>query len=144
LGEVGAGVPVAIGVSLKKDTSRSEFGGIGGNGERCGEVGKMENVFGKESGMEGVHGLLTCRVSRPSTVLLGKVDEGASNIGVIRDEAMVEVGKAEEGVNILDFLRGRPFGDAIEFDRVHGELTGFNDHTKVFDLSSGKFTFLEF
>ena len=40
LREVGARVPVAIGVSLKEDSSRSEFGGISGNGERCREVGR--------------------------------------------------------------------------------------------------------
>ena len=38
LGEVGAGVPVAIQVSLKKDSARDILRSIGGNGERFGEV----------------------------------------------------------------------------------------------------------
>ena len=45
---------------------------------------------------------------------------------------------------ILDFVWGRPACDAIEFHRIHGQLPGFNDHPKVFDLISGKFTFFKF
>ena len=81
---------------------------------------------------------------RPSTVFLSEVDEGASNVGVVGDEATVEVGKAEEGADILDFLGSGPLSDAIEFDWVHGKLTGFDDHTEVFDFSGGEFAFLKF
>ena len=45
---------------------------------------------------------------RPSTVFLSEVDEGASNVGVVGDEATVEVGKAEEGADVLDFLGSGP------------------------------------
>jgi len=129
---------------LEKDTSRSELGGISGNGERCGEVREVEDGFGKESGAEGVHGLLASRGPGPSTVFLGEVNEGAGDVGVVGDEATVEIGKAKEGADILDFLGSGPLGDAIEFDGVHGELTGFDDHTKVFNLGGGEFTFFEF
>ena len=47
---------------------------------------------------------------------------------------MVEVGKAEEGPHVLDFGEGRPGSNAIELDRVHGKLTGFHDHSEVFDF----------
>ena len=33
---------------------------------------------------------------------------------------VVEIGKVKEGANIFDFLGGGPFGNSIEFDRVHG------------------------
>ena len=39
---------------------------------------------------------------------------------------------------------GGPTGNAIQFDRVHGKLSGFDDHSKVFHLSVGKATFLQF
>ena len=81
---------------------------------------------------------------RPSTVFLSEVDEGAGDVGVIRDEATIEVGKAEEGADILDFLGSGPLSDAIEFDWVHGKLAGFDDHAEVFNFSGGEFAFLEF
>ena len=56
---------------------------------------------------------------------------------------MVEVGKAKEGSYILDFSGGWPSGNAVEFDQVHGELTGFYDHSKVFDFRDVKLAFLK-
>ena len=34
-------MPFAVGVGLKKDGTRSIFGGIGGNGEGCSGVGEV-------------------------------------------------------------------------------------------------------
>ena len=47
---------------------------------------------------------------------------------------MVEVGEAKEGSYFLDFGGGRPSGDAIELDRVHGKLTRFYNHPQVFNF----------
>ena len=46
-------------------------------------------------------------------VFLGKVNEGSDGIRVVRDETSVEVGKAEEGSYIPDFLGCWPPGDAV-------------------------------
>ena len=43
-----------------------------------------------------------------------------SDIGVVRDKMLVEVGEAKEGVNIFYFGRGRPARNPIKFDRIHG------------------------
>ena len=56
---------------------------------------------------------------------------------------MVEVGKAKEQSYILDFGWGGPGSDSIEFDWVHGELTRFHDHSKIFDFGDVELTFLE-
>ena len=56
---------------------------------------------------------------------------------------MVEVGKAKERSYILNFGWGWPSGNAVEFDRVHGELARFHDHSKVFDFRDVKLTLLE-
>ena len=76
-------------------------------------------------------------------IFLSEVDEGVSDIRVVGNESSVEVSKAEEGAYILDFGGGRPFGNSIKFDGVHGKLTGFDDHSEVFYLVRGKFAFLE-
>ena len=33
---------------------------------------------------------------------------------------MIEIGEAKEGTHVFDLGQGRPAGDAIEFDRIHG------------------------
>ena len=45
---------------------------------------------------------------------------------------------------VLDFSWGRPACNAIKFDRVHGQLAGFNNHSKIFNLISGELAFFEF
>ena len=63
--------------------------------------------------------------------------------GVVRDELMVEVDKAEEGSYILDFGWGWPGGNTVELDRVHGKLTRFHNHSKVFDFRDVELAFLK-
>ena len=68
---------------------------------------------------------------------------GAGDGGVVGNEPTVEVGKAKERSYIFDFGWGRPGSNAVEFDRVHGELTGFHDHSKVFNFWDVKLAFFE-
>ena len=56
----------------------------------------------------------------PREVLLGEVEEGASDVGLIRDEASIEIGEAEERANIFHIGWGRPTCNSVEFNRVHG------------------------
>jgi len=70
-------------------------------------------------------------------VFLSEVDEGAGNVGVVGDKPTVEVGKAEEGAYIFDFGGSWPFGNSVK-------LAWFDDHSEVFYLVCGEFTFLEF
>ena len=44
---------------------------------------------------------------------------------------------------VLDFGRSWPGSDAIELDWVHGKLTGFHDHSEVFDFRDVELAFLE-
>ena len=76
-------------------------------------------------------------------VLFSEVDEGTGDVGVVGNESTVEIGKAKEGAYVLDFSGGWPFGDFIKLDRVHGELTRFDNHSEVFHLVHGEFAFFE-
>ena len=76
-------------------------------------------------------------------VFLSEVKEGAGNCGVVGYEPTVEIGKAKEGSYVLDFDGGWPGGDAVEFYWVHGELTGFHDHSEVFDFWDIELALLE-
>ena len=137
-------MPVAVGVSLEEDSTGRMFRCISGDGERGGEVGEMENGFGEEETFKGVERGLAGRGPVPSKVLLGEINKGAGDVGVVRNKASVEIGKAEERADIFHLGWGRPACDPVEFNWVHGQLTGFNDHSKVFYLVSGKLAFLEF
>ena len=65
-------------------------------------------------------------------------------MGVILDEAAVEVAKAEEGLEVLEFLWLWPFGNARDFSRVHSDFAmGYYD-TEVVDGSLVKGAFLRF
>ena len=57
---------------------------------------------------------------------------------------MVEIGKAKEGSYVLYFSGGQPGSNAIELDRVHGELTRFHNHSEVFDFGDVELTLFEF
>ena len=50
---------------------------------------------------KGVERGLTRGGPVPREVFFGEVEERASDVGVVRDEASVEIGKAEERANIF-------------------------------------------
>ena len=144
LREVGAGVPVTVGVSLEEDGARRVFRRICGDSEGGGEVGKVEDGFREEETLEGVEGGLAGRRPVPREVFLGEVEERAGDIGVVRDEMSVEVGEAEKRTNVFHLGWGGPTCDSIELDGVHGQLAGFHDHAEVFYLVGGELALLKF
>ena len=127
-------MPISVGIGLEKDGTRHIFGGISSNGKGGGEVWKVKNGFEEEKVFEGVKGGLTGRSPVPSQVFLCKVNEGAGNVGIVCNEPLVEVGEAKEGSDILDLCWGGPTCNALRFDGVHGQLTQFDNHSKVFHL----------
>ena len=120
------------------------LGCISGNGERGREVGEVKDRFGEEEEFKGVERGLARGGPVPQEVFLGKVEERASDVGVVGDEALVEIGEAKERANIFHLGWSRPIRNSIEFNWVHGQLTGFDDHAEVFDFVSGKLAFFEF
>ena len=138
LGEIGAGMPVTVGISLEEDGSGGIFGGVSCNGERGGEVGEVKDWFQQEEGLKGIKRVLTSGGPISREVFLGEVDEGLGDVGVVRDERSLKVGKAKKGCNIFDFFRGWPTGNAIQLDRVHGELPGFDNHSEVFHFGGSE------
>ena len=137
-------MPVAVGICLKEDGARCVFRGVCGDGEGGGEVREMKDGFGEEKTFERVEGGLARRGPIPGEVLLGEVKEGSGDIGIVRDESSVEIGETKERANIFHLSWCGPTCDAIKFDRVHGQLARFNDHSKVFHFVGGELALLEF
>ena len=136
-------MPITIRVGLKEDGTRHMFGGVRGDGEGGGEVGEVKDGFGEEKAFEGVEGGLARRGPVLGEVLLGKVEEGTSDVGVVGNESTVEVGEPEERANIFHLGWRRPICNAVEFDGIHGQLAGFYDHAEVFYFVGGESTFFE-
>ena len=137
-------MPIAIRVGLEEDGARRVFRGVRGNSEGGGEIGEVKDGFGEEKTLEGIKGGLTGGGPVPGEVLLGEVEDRMGDVRIVGDELSVEIGEATEGANILHLGWHGPIRDAVEFDGVHGQLTGFNDHAKVLYLVSGELAFLEF
>ena len=144
LRQVGAWVPIAVGVGLEKDGARRMFGSVRGDGEGGGEVRKVKDGLRKEEAFEGIEGGLARRGPVPGKILLGEVEKGASDIGVVGNEPTVEIGEPKKRANILYFGWHRPVYDTVELDGVHGQLAGFHNHSKVFHLVGGELALLKF
>ena len=144
LGKIGAGMPVTVGVCLEEDGGGGIFGGVCCNSKGSGEVQEMEDRLQQEKGLEGVKQCLACRRPVPRKVLFGGVNKGSSDIGVVEDKTSIKVHEAKEGSHVFEFLRSGPTCNPIQFDRVHGKLSGFDNHTKVFHFGGGEAAFLKF
>ena len=137
LGEIRAGMPITIGVCLEKDGARGIFGGVG-----SGEVWEVEDRLQQGKGLEGFKRCLACGRPIPRKVFLGEIDKGSGNVGAVRNKTSIKVREAEEGSHVLDSLRSGPTGDTIQFNGVHGKLSRFDNHSKIFYFGGGEATFL--
>ena len=75
-------------------------------------------------------------------ILASEVIKRVRNIGEVLDERSIEVAEAEEAPDVLDGLRGGPFGDTLDFNRIHLDRTVANKDTKILHFALMKFTLL--
>ena len=137
-------MPVPVGVGLKEDGTGRVFGRVGGDGKRSREFREVEDGFCKEEAFEGAKGGLAGGGPIPREVLLGEIEERASDIGIVGDESSVEIGETKERVDVFHLGWCGPTCDTIELDGIHGQLAGFDDHAEVFYLVGGELALLEF
>ncbi|KIK92060.1 hypothetical protein PAXRUDRAFT_148141, partial [Paxillus rubicundulus Ve08.2h10] len=127
-----------------KDASDGIVGGIGLNNDR----GVRHPMSQNGSGGEGVFQTLESRVAFigevPQSIFPGEVSEWNNNAGIIENEAAVEVGKTEEGLDVSDFPRFRPISDSFDFVSGHCQATRGEEVFKVFNRGGVEFTFLRF
>ena len=79
--------------------------------------------------IEGFVGLLSELIRGPFT---SKTSEGDHNIGVIENETSIEIGEAEEGLDILYFPQLGPILYDLNLCLVHGESLGRQNVSEVF------------
>src|SRR5882724_13109763 len=78
----------------------------------------------------------------PGATLLGKMHEWNGYLGISINEATVEVGKTEEGLDVFDFPGFWPILDDLDLVRGHGEAFGGQHVSEVFAGSDMELAFV--
>jgi len=65
--------------------------------------------------LEGVECGVGLGIPVPRRIFAGEASEGYNNVRVVENEMSVEVGKAEEGLNLLEILQSWPLENSIDF-----------------------------
>jgi len=102
-------------------------------------VGKDRS--GGEGLLQEVKGGATVLTKIPRNVFVGKPCKRYDNVGVVENEATVEVRKTEEGLDVLHLAGFWPVGDGFDFVGGHGEAIGGEAEAQVFGRGGMEFTF---
>ena len=111
----------------------SVVGGISFNNER-----KTRNEAGKdrstsEGFLECSEGFLASVVEDPWNILACELDQRYDLIGVFGNEPTIEVTKAKEGLDVLNFLGFGPFENNPNLLRVHSKSGRRKKKSKIVD-----------
>ena len=137
-------MPAIEGIGLFKDCAECIVTGVGNETE--GKFGVWEDdKGGSGKGVDkSAKGRFLVGCPNEGYVLFGQGKQGSCDVGVILDEATIEVAKAKEGLQVLEFLRLWLFCNARDFGRVHSNFAvGYYD-AKVVDGSLVEGAFLGF
>ena len=95
-------------------------GGVGFESKACVLVGKYEDRGRCDECFQFPESRFFRSGPSPRFLLFSQAVEGAGYMREVRDEPMVEVYKAHEGLNLGDVLIwGRPVPDTGNFDGIH-------------------------
>src|SRR5882724_10523931 len=135
-------VQVAIGSRNGKDSSECIVRGISldCNLSVWDPMGKDRSCC--ESLFKCFKGGLALIGEMPWGTLVGKMHERDCDFGISVDETTVEVGKAKERLNILDFPQYWPILNDLNFVWGHGEAFGRQHISEVFTGSDMELTFV--
>ena len=73
---------------------------------------------------------------------MSEVGKRNHDVGIVGDEAAVEVSETQEGLNVLDFLWFRPILDCLDFSGRHLQTICGEDKTEVLDRVDREKTFI--
>jgi outer membrane receptor for monomeric catechols len=90
-------VPVSVFTLLVNDTTCGKSGGINFNPGELLRCPNGQDWFGGEGGLELIKSLLLRGAPNKQNIFLGKIVEGTADFGEVFNEALIEVGKANEG-----------------------------------------------
>src|SRR6202522_263747 len=78
----------------------------------------------------------------PSNTLASEVGKRNHDVGIVGNEAAVEVSETQERLNVLDFLWFRPILDSLDFSGRHPQTICGEDKAEVLDRDDREKTFI--
>ena len=113
----------AIRRGLGENSPESVVGGVCLDGQREIRLEMVEDGSRSEGLLEGAEGCI--RLAGPDELdpFASEGGEGGGEKGVVEDELAVEVGEAQEGLDLLHRLGGRPLQDSGNFCWVHANAS---------------------
>ena len=137
-------MPAIEGVRLFKDCAKCIVTGVSNEAEEKFGVREDDDGGSGEGVNKSLKGRFLVGCPNEGYIFFGQGKQRSCNVGVILDKATIEVAKAEEGLQVLEFLRLWLFCNARDFGRVHFNFTvGYYD-AEVVDGSLAKGAFLGF
>jgi len=118
-GVVGDQTNLSVGAGDRQDTSDSVVGGISfhdnrGIWNKVGEDGRSS-----EGMLESIERTSTVLREIPRSIFPGEPGKRNHNVRVVEYKPVVEVGEAQEGLDVLHLSRFRPVGDGLDLVRRH-------------------------
>jgi len=144
LGVVGDQTNLSVGASDRQDASDGIVRGIHFHDDRG-----VWNRMGKdgcsgEGMLESIEGTLTVLREIPRSVFPGEPGKWNHDVQVIEYKLAVEIGKAQEGLDVLHLSRFRPVGDSLDFVSGHSQTIRGEAIAKVLYRVQVELTFLQF
>ena len=131
------------GVSLeRKDCPQGIVGGIGLDNDWSVWNPMRENRSGGKGRLERFKGFSSVVSEVPFDSFASESSERNDDIGVIGDEATIEIGEAKEGLDVLHLSGFRPILDGLDLSGIHLQAIFGQDKAEVFDSVGGEVTFV--
>ena len=121
VGVKGDGVDLVVRASDGEDGGDGVVGGVSLYHDRSIGGPVNEHQCGGERIFQAEEGLPTVVREVPRNSFSDKAGERDHDVQVALDEPVVEIGKAKEGLNVLDFLWFGPIENCLDFIVGHGE-----------------------
>jgi len=112
---------LSVGAGDRQDTSNSVVRGVRFHNDRGVRNKVSEYECGSEGVLESIESTSTVLGEDPRSIFLGEPGEWNHNIRVVEYKPAVEVGKSQEGLNVLYLMRFRPIRDGWYFVRRHSQ-----------------------
>ena len=112
---------LSIGAGDRQDTSDSVVRGVHFHNDRGVWNKVSEYRHGSEGVLESIESALTVLRENPRGILPGEPGKRDHNVKVVENEPVIEVGKSQEGLDVLYLTRFRPIGDGLYFVQRHSQ-----------------------
>ena len=117
----------------RQDSSESIVRGISLDDDRTIRLPVEQDRSGSEGLLQVLEGGASLIGEEERGTLTGEAGQRNDDVGVVVDEATIEVSEAQERLNVLHVARFRPVLNDFDLSRRHRQTTRGKDIPKVFD-----------